>query len=91
VGKDAGPSELRDQLGRARVTAGGASYPVAGGMIETAENVRREMSISRADQDALALRSHQRAVAAQRDGTFAEEIVPGDRADPPVRDGGRHR
>jgi acetyl-CoA C-acetyltransferase len=45
-------------------------------MIETAENVRRQYGIARAEQDELALRSHQRALAAQQDGTFAEEIVP---------------
>jgi acetyl-CoA C-acetyltransferase len=45
-------------------------------MIETAENLRREYGISRQEQDELALRSHERAVAAQRSGTFAEEIVP---------------
>ncbi len=45
-------------------------------MIETAENLRREYGISRAEQDELALRSHQLAVAAQEDGTFAQEIVP---------------
>ncbi len=45
-------------------------------MIETAENVRRDYGISRADQDALALRSHQLAIAAHDDGTFADEIVP---------------
>jgi 3-oxoadipyl-CoA thiolase len=45
-------------------------------MGETAENVAERHSISRADQDAYALRSHQRAVAAQQTGRFAEEIVP---------------
>jgi 3-oxoadipyl-CoA thiolase len=45
-------------------------------MGETAENVAERYSISRADQDAYALRSHQRAVAAQQSGRFAEEIVP---------------
>ena len=45
-------------------------------MLETAENLRREYGISRAEQDELALASHQRAVAAQRAGVFAEEIVP---------------
>ena len=44
-------------------------------MGETAENLVEEMKISRADQDAFALRSHQRAVAAQRDGRFARELV----------------
>ncbi|RVW04570.1 acetyl-CoA C-acetyltransferase [Rhodococcus spongiicola] len=68
--------ELNDRLARARVTAGGRNYPVPGGMIETAENLRADFSISREDQDALAVQSHQRAVAAQRNGVFAEEIVP---------------
>lgn len=75
-GSQGRPTEFHDQLGRARVTAGGATYPVAGGMIETAENLRREFAISREDQDALAVTSHRRAVAAQESGVFAEEIVP---------------
>ena len=45
-------------------------------MGETAENVAEKYGISRADQDAFALRSHQRAVAAQQSGRFAAEIVP---------------
>ena len=45
-------------------------------MIETAENLRRDYKISRQRQDAFALRSHQRAVTAQRDGVFADELVP---------------
>jgi len=45
-------------------------------MPETAENVAREFSISRADQDAFALRSQQHAAAAIADGRMAEEIVP---------------
>jgi acetyl-CoA C-acetyltransferase len=75
-GVKGGGIELADRLARPRVTAGGQRHVVEGGMIETAENVRREYGISRAAQDELALRSHQRAVAAQQDGTFAEEIVP---------------
>jgi len=66
---------LTDRLARARVTAGGSQYPVPGGMLETAENLRAEFGISRADQDALALQSHQRAVAAQQGGVFDAEIV----------------
>ncbi|WP_068063326.1 acetyl-CoA C-acetyltransferase [Nocardia xishanensis] len=66
---------LADRLARARVTAGGRDFPVPGGMIETAENLRAEYAISRADQDALAAQSHERAVAAQRAGRFADEIV----------------
>ncbi|WP_131745215.1 acetyl-CoA C-acetyltransferase [Frankia sp. Cppng1_Ct_nod] len=67
---------LVDRLARGRVTAGGKNYPVPGGMLETAENLRREYGISRAEQDELALRSHQRAVAAQQAGYFDQEIVP---------------
>ena len=44
-------------------------------MPETAENVADEYQISRADQDAFALRSQKRAAAAQAKGTFDEEIV----------------
>jgi len=45
-------------------------------MGETAENVAERSQISREEQDAFALRSHQRAVAAQQTGRFAAEIVP---------------
>ncbi|MEX3954294.1 3-oxoadipyl-CoA thiolase [Paraburkholderia sp. EG287B] len=44
-------------------------------MPETAENVAEEFSINRADQDAFALRSQQKAARAQKDGTLAQEIV----------------
>lgn len=44
-------------------------------MPETAENVAVQFGISRADQDAFALRSQQKAARAQQDGTLAEEIV----------------
>ncbi|QKG23302.1 acetyl-CoA C-acetyltransferase [Actinomadura verrucosospora] len=72
-----GPSlELHDTLARGRVTAGGVNHPVPGGMLETAENLRREYGIGREEQDELSVRSHQRAVEAQRSGRFADEIVP---------------
>ncbi|NCF18665.1 MAG: 3-oxoadipyl-CoA thiolase [Haliea sp.] len=45
-------------------------------MPETAENVAEQFSISREDQDAFALRSQQRAAAAQEAGRFQDEIVP---------------
>ncbi len=45
-------------------------------MGETGERVARHFGVSRADQDAWALRSHQRAAAARTRGVFAEEIVP---------------
>ena len=68
--------QMHDALGRARQTAGGTFYPVPGGMIETAENLRREFGISRQEQDELALRSQQRAAAAVAAGKFDNEIVP---------------
>lgn len=71
---DAAP--LWDRIARGRITAGGRHHPIAGGMLETAENLRREFSISRAAQDELALASHARAVAAQKAGRFTDEIVP---------------
>lgn len=42
----------------------------------TAENVAREHSVSRADQDAFALASQQKAEAAQKAGRFKDEIIP---------------
>ena len=71
-----GGVRVHDGLARGRTTAGGRHYPVPGGMLETAENLRRQYGISRLEQDELAVRSHQRAVAAQRSGILAEEIVP---------------
>ncbi|HKC18418.1 MAG TPA: thiolase family protein [Candidatus Dormibacteraeota bacterium] len=44
-------------------------------MGETAERVAQKYEISREDQDAFALRSHQRAIAAQRSGRLSEEII----------------
>ncbi|SLN00866.1 acetyl-CoA C-acetyltransferase [Brevibacterium yomogidense] len=71
-----GNVELKDGLVRGRLTAGGKNHPVPGGMIETAENLREEYSISREEQDRLAVESHRRASAATDSGVFAEEIVP---------------
>ena len=71
-----GNVELKDGLVRGRLTAGGTHYPVPGGMIETAENLREEYSIAREEQDRLAVESHRRATAATDSGAFAEEIVP---------------
>ncbi|KGJ73474.1 acetyl-CoA acetyltransferase [Cryobacterium roopkundense] len=67
---------LRDALGRGRETAGGRRFPVPGGMLETAENLRHDYAIDRVEQDELALRSQQRALAAVADGRFVDEIVP---------------
>jgi acetyl-CoA C-acetyltransferase len=65
-----------DRLDRGRLTAGGERHPVPGGMIETAENLRARYGIGRAEQDHLAVRSHERAIAAHKAGRFAEELVP---------------
>ncbi|WP_404386387.1 acetyl-CoA C-acetyltransferase [Knoellia locipacati] len=67
---------LNDSLARARVMAGGRHHPVPGGMIQTAENLRREYAITRTAQDELAVESHRRAVAAQESGLFDDEIIP---------------
>ncbi len=69
-------SELMCRIGRGRVTSGGKFYPVAGGMLETAENLRREFAITRGEQDAFAVNSHAKAVAAQNAGRFDAEMVP---------------
>jgi acetyl-CoA acyltransferase len=58
----------------------------------TAERVAKHYGVSREDQDAFALASHRKAVAAQSEGHFTEELIPvivsrsipGDRADKPV-------
>lgn len=68
--------EFTDRIARGRVTSGGRDYPVEGGMLETAENLRAEYSISRAEQDELAAESQRRAIAAQDAGVFDDEIVP---------------
>ena len=63
-------------------------------MPETAENVAEDFAISRADQDAFALRSQQRAGAAQQNGRLAREItpvtIPQRRGDPVVVDTDEH-
>lgn len=76
TGVRAGGVELMDRLDRARITAGGRDHPVPGGMLETAENLRKEYGIGRDEQDELAVRSQQRAGAAHEAGRFADELVP---------------
>ena len=51
-----------------------AMYPIVG-LGETAENIAEEMQITRPEQDAFAVESHRRAVAAMNAGRFADEIV----------------
>ncbi|WP_199899753.1 acetyl-CoA C-acetyltransferase [Sneathiella glossodoripedis] len=67
---------FHDALARGRVTAGGINFPVPGGMLETAENLRKSHAISREEQDRFSVESHRRAVAAQNSGRFDEEIIP---------------
>jgi len=63
-------------------------------MPETAENVAEEFQVSRADQDAFAMRSQERAAAAQKNGRLAKEIVavsiPQRKGDPIVVDTDEH-
>src|SRR6202012_5900308 len=63
-------------------------------MPETGENVAEEFPVSRADQDAFAMRSQQRAGAALAAGYFAEEItpitIPGGKAGPITVDKDEH-
>lgn len=75
-GVKGGAMELHDRLTQGREQAGGKNHPIPGGMIETAENLRREYSIPRDKQDKLAVSSHQRAANAQQQGFFDAEIVP---------------
>ncbi|GAB3609462.1 acetyl-CoA C-acetyltransferase [Humibacter ginsengiterrae] len=67
---------LHDALARGRETAGGRSFPTPEGNVGSAEQLRRDYGIPRAAQDEVALRSHQRAVAAQQSGAFDDELVP---------------
>ena len=70
-----------------------AVYPIVS-LGETAENIAQEMGISREDQDAFALESHRRAVAAMDGGRFRDEIwpipVPQRKGDPVVVDTDEH-
>ena len=52
-GVKSGGVKLEDRLARPRVTAGGSDHPLPGGMIETAENLRRQYAIPREEQDEL--------------------------------------
>jgi acetyl-CoA C-acetyltransferase len=65
-----------DRIARGRITAGGKFHPVPGGMLETAETLRREYAIPREEQDEFAANSHAKAIAAIESGRFADEIVP---------------
>lgn len=68
--------EFHCRIGRGRVTSGGKNYPALGGMLETAENLRRDFSITREEQDEFAVWSHVKASDATRAGRFRDEMVP---------------
>ena len=76
-GARTGSITLHDRLQRAREKASPEErFGLISGMIETAENLAKKHGISREEQDAYALRSHQRAAAAWEAGKFAAEVTP---------------
>jgi acetyl-CoA C-acetyltransferase len=76
-GARSGSVSMHDRLQRARERSQPVGrFGVISGMIETAENLAREYSISRQAADAYAARSQQRAAAAQAAGRFEREVVP---------------
>ncbi|QGZ93666.1 acetyl-CoA C-acetyltransferase [Terricaulis silvestris] len=75
-GTRAGNAVMYDRLERGRERSQPVErFGVISGMIETAENLARDFSISREAADAFAAQSHARAVAAWRDGLFADEVI----------------
>jgi acetyl-CoA C-acetyltransferase len=88
-GARAGSVTLHDRLQRGRVMSQPISrFGVISGMIETADNLARDYQISREACDAYAVRSHQRATKAWKEGKFADELVevavPQKKGDPKV-------
>jgi acetyl-CoA C-acetyltransferase len=76
-GPTRGHQRFYDRLDRGRVTVGCETrFPIPGGMLETAENLRRDYGISRQAQDEYALRSQQHAARAWAEGVFDDHIVP---------------
>lgn len=76
-GVRAGGMMLHDRLTRGRLMSQPIErFGVITGMIETAENLARDYGISREACDAYAVRSHQRAAAAWKNGLFDDELVP---------------
>jgi 3-oxoadipyl-CoA thiolase len=77
AGLPRGPETMHDTaLGWRLVNPRMAELYSTESMGETGENVAERYEVSRADQDAFALRSHQRAIAAAEEGRFADELVP---------------
>ncbi|ETR76378.1 acetyl-CoA acetyltransferase [Afipia sp. P52-10] len=72
-----GGMTLHDRLSRGRVMSQPIErFGVISGMIETAENLAKDYNITREESDAYAVRSHQRAAAAWKNGLFDDELVP---------------
>lgn len=71
-----GDLNLKDSLKYGRIYANGQKNPIQGGMLETAENLRKKYAISRQAQDEWAVLSHQKACKAIADGKFSREILP---------------
>jgi acetyl-CoA C-acetyltransferase len=75
-GSRAGSVTLHDRLQRGRERSQPEQrFGFISGMPETAENLARDYAIAREASDAFALRSHQRAAAAWKEGKFADELV----------------
>ena len=76
-GARSGSVKMHDRLDRGRERSQPVHrFGVISGMIETAENLAKEYSISREAADDYAVRSHRRAAAAWESGHFAQEVVP---------------
>ena len=91
-GSRSGNQLLYDRLDRGReMSQPPWRFGPISGMIETAENLAADYTISRDAADAFAARSHQRAAEAQASGVFTDEIVavevPQRRGDPVIVDG----
>ncbi|GAA4413446.1 acetyl-CoA C-acetyltransferase [Quisquiliibacterium transsilvanicum] len=76
-GARSGSVRMHDRLERGRERSQPESrFGYISGMIETAENLAKQYAIPRADADAYAMRSHQRAAEAWAAGRFDAEVVP---------------
>ena len=76
-GARSGSVTMHDRLQRGRERAQPVErFGVISGMLETAENLARDYAVTREEQDAFAVRSHQRAEAAWTSGKFADEVIP---------------
>jgi len=76
-GSRSGNQIMYDRLDRGRERSQPSwRFGEISGMIETAENLAQDFEIGREASDAFAVRSHQRAAAAQQSGVFDSEIVP---------------